>query len=73
MPKETYQVAANEALFNAWTAMGRKIAEFRTIIQNDITLTEDDLRAWMVRWDAVIGELEALSIQTIRTVRKVKV
>jgi hypothetical protein len=59
------KIKSNEYLFYKWKVLGSKISLLNSIIQNDMTLDEQNINEW---YDVATGtqdELESLIDQTL--------
>ena len=59
------KVKASEELFHAWKTTGAIIAQSAAIVQNDMDITDIDIKTWLIRLDTTKKEIEDLTLKTI--------
>jgi hypothetical protein len=64
------KIKANEYLFYKWKDLGIKVSLLNGIIQNDMTLDEENITEWYDNCNEMQNELEDLIDQTLSYLNK---
>lgn len=60
----SYNVRANEELFDRWKGLGRRVESLKVIVQNDMTVTDEEYLDWCRVYKQVKNEFLKLGLDT---------